>query len=184
MKDEKPPNNKGQILGPDGILASAPQKAYQMADLRMGTNGTPAQLMAQGGTKSWNPQVVAVFIACAIEFDKRDQEIAGLKAKLARLETLWVETTEALDRLAAVAVVGARAEPDPEEAERDYQERLRKMHAYFAAYPSAQGPALAGAGITRQIQLRPADTGARPSLVDLRRLERWLNAHGGGEWAP
>lgn len=187
VSDDKPTNNKSAILGPDGVPADQIQKKYRMADLMMDTNGTPSQIIQKS-------PVVAVFIACAIELDKRDQEIAALRAKLDRVETMAVETADALDRLGEVAMVDERlmegamgalsgVEADPEEAERDYQDRLRKMHAYFAAHPSAEGPALAGARINRPLQLRPEESGAQPSLVDMRRLEQWLNRHGGAEWS-
>lgn len=198
-------NDKPLLFGPTGHPTNQPEREYKLADLAVSTNGTAAQIMAscQG---QWHASAVAVFVACSVEFDKRDQELAGLRERLEKTAGHLVAALEQIEhsqkRIDELVVqVGStamqrnasavpehvsennttRVEVDPEEAERDYLERRRKIGAYFAKFPIVRGAAMAGTGIKRTLDM-DGEPGDRPTLEELRDIERYLNVHEGVDW--
>jgi len=178
---------------PNDSLIQAAKEVWQlgMIELSAGNNEMEILGAAQAGQKpppGWTLPALAVAIAAARSIKKLQGQIDELAARLDALESKpkldfgtkldFDNFDEATAKLTAGAEPGVDYEPDPEELEANYKDRLRKARALAdagAGWGSVVNFAFAGTSKTAPKAV--VNNQRPPTPGELRVIEAWLNRH-------
>lgn len=182
--------NNGKKFGAGVPIVGQKMVKHQLGGITIETPNSPLELVAQAG--GFTADTAATFVAVSLELQVRDAEIERLRGMVERLTLVAENGLEVigelerrLDGLEGVPQAKpdngtTRIELDPDELERDYFARVDRIAEY------AKTKNIPIETICRMAEVEPFGPGKQgeAELDRLRKVEQYLNQHGGREWSP